>query len=30
VKTDLLIGNEWRTAPQRYGLTNPATEERLA
>jgi len=30
VKTDLLIGNEWRSTAQRYGLTNPATEERLA
>jgi acyl-CoA reductase-like NAD-dependent aldehyde dehydrogenase len=30
VKTDLLIGNEWRAGPQRYGLTNPATEEPLA
>jgi len=30
VKTDLLIGNEWRGTAKRYGLTNPATEERLA
>src|SRR5439155_967999 len=30
VKTDLLIGNEWRSAPKRYCLTNPATEEPLA
>src|SRR5213079_2183024 len=30
VKTDLLIGNEWRAAGRRYGLTNPATEEPLA
>jgi aldehyde dehydrogenase (NAD+) len=30
VKTDLLIGNEWRAAAQRYRLTNPATEEPLA
>jgi aldehyde dehydrogenase (NAD+) len=30
VKTDLLIGNEWRPAAKRYCLTNPATEEPLA
>ena len=30
MKTDLLIGNEWRSAPKRYCLTNPATEEPLA
>ncbi|PYP36333.1 MAG: betaine-aldehyde dehydrogenase, partial [Gemmatimonadetes bacterium] len=30
MKTDLLIGNEWRSAAKRYGLTNPATEEPLA
>jgi aldehyde dehydrogenase (NAD+) len=30
VKTDLLIGNEWRATAKRYGLTNPATEEPLA
>jgi aldehyde dehydrogenase (NAD+) len=31
VKTDLLIGNEWRaTGAKRYCLTNPATEEPLA
>jgi aldehyde dehydrogenase (NAD+) len=30
VKTDLLIGNEWRATTKRYGLTNPATEEPLA
>src|SRR5439155_15086233 len=30
VKTDLLIGNEWRSAAKRYCLTNPATEEPLA
>src|ERR1041385_2964700 len=30
VKTDLLIGNEWRGAAKRYCLTNPATEEPLA
>ncbi|PYO84620.1 MAG: betaine-aldehyde dehydrogenase, partial [Gemmatimonadetes bacterium] len=30
MKTDLLIGNEWRAATQRYCLTNPATEEPLA
>jgi aldehyde dehydrogenase (NAD+) len=29
VKTDLLIGNEWRAAAKRYCLTNPATEEPL-
>ena len=29
MKTDLLIGNEWRPAAQRYCLTNPATEEPL-
>ncbi|HVH68909.1 MAG TPA: aldehyde dehydrogenase family protein [Gemmatimonadales bacterium] len=30
MKTDLLIANEWRAAPKRYCLTNPATEEPLA
>src|SRR5438105_7106645 len=30
VKTDLLIGNEWRASATRYCLTNPATEEPLA
>jgi aldehyde dehydrogenase (NAD+) len=30
VKTDLLIGSEWRSAATRYGVTNPATEEPLA
>src|SRR5438046_771412 len=30
VKTDLLIGNEWRSTAKRYRLTNPATEEQLA
>ena len=30
MKTDLLIGNEWRAAGKRYCLTNPATEEPLA
>jgi len=30
VKTDLLIGNEWRSTAKRYCLTNPATEEPLA
>ena len=30
MKTDLLIGNEWRAAARRYCLTNPATEEPLA
>jgi acyl-CoA reductase-like NAD-dependent aldehyde dehydrogenase len=30
VKTDLLIGNEWRGGTGRYGLVNPATEEPLA
>jgi len=30
VKTDLLIGNEWRSTAKRYRLTNPATEEPLA
>ncbi len=30
MKTDLLIGNEWRSAARRYCLTNPATEEPLA
>ncbi len=30
MKTDLLIGNEWRSAAKRYCLTNPATEEPLA
>ena len=30
MKTDLLIGNEWRAAAKRYCLTNPATEEPLA
>ncbi len=29
MKTDLLIGGEWRAAPKRYCLTNPATEESL-
>ena len=30
MKTDLLIGNEWRSTTKRYRLTNPATEEPLA
>ncbi len=30
MKTDLLIGGEWRAGARRYGLTNPATEEPLA
>ncbi len=30
MKTDLLIGNEWRSTAKRYRLTNPATEEPLA
>src|SRR5438105_13627565 len=30
VKTDLLIGSEWRAAAKRYCLVNPATEEPLA
>src|SRR3989449_10491914 len=30
VKTDLLIGNEWRSTAKRHRLTNPATEEPLA
>ncbi|HYK83099.1 MAG TPA: aldehyde dehydrogenase family protein [Gemmatimonadales bacterium] len=30
MKTDLLIGNEWRPAARRYRLVNPATEEPLA
>ena len=30
MKTDLLIGSEWRAAAKRYCLTNPATEEPLA
>ena len=30
MKTDLLIGNEWRSTAKRYCLTNPATEEPLA
>ena len=30
MKTDLLIGNEWRAAAKRYCLVNPATEEPLA
>ncbi|TLY55029.1 MAG: aldehyde dehydrogenase family protein, partial [Gemmatimonadetes bacterium] len=30
MKTELLIGNEWRSAAKRYCLTNPATEEPLA
>jgi len=30
VKTDLLIGNEWRSTAKRYRLINPATEEPLA
>ena len=30
MKTDLLIGGEWRAAAARYCLTNPATEEPLA
>ncbi|MGH7547516.1 MAG: aldehyde dehydrogenase family protein [Gemmatimonadales bacterium] len=30
MRTDLLIGNEWRAGPKRYCLTNPATEEPLA
>ena len=30
MKTDLLIGNEWRSTAKRYPLTNPATEEPLA
>ena len=30
MKTDLLIGSEWRGAAKRYGLINPATEETLA
>src|SRR5207253_10753922 len=30
VKTELLIGNEWRSAAKRYCLTNPASEEPLA
>ena len=29
MKTDLLIGNEWRSTAKRYCLTNPATEEPL-
>ena len=30
MRTDLLIDNEWRAGPRRYGLVNPATEEPLA
>ncbi len=30
MKTDLLIGSEWRPGATRYCLTNPATEEPLA
>ena len=30
MKTDLLIGSEWRASAKRYCLTNPATEEPLA
>ncbi|HEX4601689.1 MAG TPA: aldehyde dehydrogenase family protein [Gemmatimonadales bacterium] len=30
VKTDLLIGGEWRSGTRRYRVTNPATEEPLA
>ena len=30
MRTDLLIGGEWRAGARRYCLTNPATEETLA
>jgi len=30
VKTDLLIGNEWRSTAKRYGLTNPPLRRPLA
>ena len=30
MRTDLLIGGEWRAGPTRYCVTNPATEEPLA